>query len=102
MLLCFLAVEDWGGGMMHGAAQLRSHGFGFDQSLFRGNKKPASLQVQGVLCLYKILLRQWISCFSEFEGTLNNATKDAKLCAVVLGFEKVISIFTHGAGKEEG
>ena len=45
--------------------------------------------------------RQW-TVFSKFEGALNNATKDAKLCAVVLGFEKVIGIFTHWTGKEEG
>ena len=74
----------------------------FDEALFCGNKKPASLQVLGVLCLNKILLHQWIACFSEFEGALDDATKDAKLRTVVLGFEKVIGVFTHGAGKEEG
>ena len=74
----------------------------FDEALFCGNKKPASLQVLRVLCANKMILRQSIACFSEFEGALDDATNDAKLCAVVLGFEKVISIFTHGAGKEEG
>ena len=47
-------------------------------------------------------MRQWIVCFLEFEGALDDTSKDAKLCAVVLGFEKVIGIFTHWAGKEEG
>ena len=74
----------------------------FDETLFCGNKKPASLQVLRVLCANKMILRQSIACFSEFEGALDDATKDAKLCAVALGFEKVISIFTHGTGKEEG
>ena len=74
----------------------------FDETLFCGNKKPASLQVLRILCTSKMFLRQWIVCFLEFEGALDDASKDAKLCAVVLGFEKVIGIFTHWAGKEEG
>ena len=78
------------------------HTLSIDVTLFCGNKKPASLQVLRILCASKIFLCQWIVCFLEFEGALDDATKDAKLCIVVLGFEKVVGVFTHGAGKEEG
>ena len=74
----------------------------FDETLFSGNKKPASLQALRILCASKIFLCQWIICFLEFEGALDDASKDAKLCAVSLGFEQVIGVFTHGTGKEEG
>ena len=53
------------------------------------------------MCEQKFLCQR-IICLLEFEGALDDASKDAKLCAFSLGFEKVIGVFTHGAGKEEG
>ena len=74
----------------------------FDEILFCRNKEPALPQALRILCESKMFLCQWIVCFLEFKGALDDASKDAKLCVVSLGFEKVIGIFTHGSGKEEG
>ena len=46
-------------------------------------------------------VRQWMACFSKFEGTLNDAAKHAELRAVILSLEQVIGIFAHRARKIE-
>ena len=50
------------------------HTLSIDVTLFCGNKKPASLQVLRILCASKIFLCQWIVCFLEFEGALDDAS----------------------------
>ena len=45
--------------------------------IFCGNKKPASLQAVRCLSVKEMFVSQWTTALLEFEGALNDATKDA-------------------------